>query len=282
MQKRDFNSWFATFKHSISDYKYYIDFAKVIKNVNQYKVELNILNSLIGEEDIERRFEELVVDYPKALACIPILLAVRAKEISVLDNSELLQYRFDKLNYSVAQYKHFMRQTGLFNLLQKHLINNLCDYVTGVEAGLDSNGRKNRGGHLMEDLVESYLKEAGLEYYKEMYLEEITFKWNIDLSVISNEGKTKKRFDFVIKTDSVVYASETNFYSSGGSKLNETARSYKLIAEKTRNIPGFEFVWFTDGNGWMSARNNLRETFEVLKHLYNIEDLRHGILTSFK
>lgn len=257
MQHRDFNSWFATFKHSISDYKYYIDFAKVINNVNQHKIELHILNSLIGEENIEQRFEEILTEYPKTLACIPILLAVRAKEISVLDHSELLQYRFDKLNYSIAQYKHFMRETGLFALLQKHLINNLCDYVTGVEAGLDSNGRKNRGGHLMENLVESYLQETGLEYYKEMYLEEITSRWNINLSVISNEGKTKKRFDFVIKTDKLIYAAETNFYSSGGSKLNETARSYKLIAEKTKNIDGFKFVWFTDGNGWISARNNL-------------------------
>jgi len=128
----------------------------------------------------------------------------------------------------------FMRKTGLFDLLENHIINNLVDYVTGVETGLDSNGRKNRGGHLMEDLVESFIVKAGYEkdktYFKEMYIHEITEKWSIDLSAISNQGKAEKRFDFVIKTDKVIYGIETNFYASGGSKLNETARSYKQIA----------------------------------------------------
>lgn len=176
-----------------------------------------------------------------------------------------------------------MRETGLFDLLQNHIINNLVDYVTGVETGLDSNGRKNRGGHLMENLVEGYIEKAGFTknetYFKEMYLSEIEHRFGIDLSKISNTGKTEKRFDFVVKTENKIYAIEANFYSSEGSKLNETARSYKNIAIEAREIDGFEFVWFTDGNGWSSARHNLEEAFDVMEHIYCITDLENGIAT---
>lgn len=175
-----------------------------------------------------------------------------------------------------------MRKTGLFDLISEHIINNLVDYVTGVEVGLDSNGRKNRGGHLMEDLVESYIIKSGFRrdenYFKEMYLVEIEEKWGLDLSSISNNGDAAKRFDFVVKTPSAVYAIETNFYRANGSKLNETARSYKMIAEEAKNIEGFVFVWFTDGIGWQGARHNLKETFDVLDNIYNIHDLESNII----
>ena len=134
----------------------------------------------------------------------------------------------------------------------------------------------------MEDLVESFIKDAGYEkdktYFKEMYLRDIEKRWNIDLSKISNDGKASKRFDFVIKTENMIYGIETNFYASGGSKLNETARSYKTIALEAKEIEGFTFVWFTDGQGWKSAKGNLRETFDVLDTIYNIEDLKEGII----
>ena len=160
-----------------------------------------------------------------------------------------------------------------------HLVNNLVDYVTGVETGLDSNGRKNRGGHLMEDVVEGFIKETGVEYYKEMYLAEIERKWGLDLSALSNDGKARKRFDFVAKTPTTVYAFETNFYASSGSKLNETARSYKLLAQESKGISGFTFVWITDGLGWKSAKNNLRETFDETEFLYSIVELENGALS---
>lgn len=177
-----------------------------------------------------------------------------------------------------------MRKTGLFELIQNRIINNLIDYVIGVETGLDSNGRKNRGGHQMENLVEKYIKLAGFKfdetYFKEMYISEIEKRWNIDLSAISNKGKTEKRFDFVIKTDKSIYGIETNFYASGGSKLNETARSYKMISQESESINRFTFVWFTDGIGWKTAKGNLRETFEVMEHIYNINDLENGVINA--
>ena len=135
-----------------------------------------------------------------------------------------------------------MQKTGLLELIANHLINNLVDYVLGIETGLDSNGRKNRGGHQMEDLVEGYIKKSGAEYYKEMYLTDIERKWNVDLSAISAEGTSTKRWDFVVKTQSTIFVIETNFYGGGGSKLNETARSYKMIAEEARAVDGVEFI----------------------------------------
>ena len=285
---RNFNDWLSGFRDSIADYGYYIDFDKVHRNVDGIKVELNILNSLIGSKNIEADFENLMRKYPEVLKCIPLLLAVRASEIYCQDENggHLFQFDFGKYppnsHAHYERYKYFMRETGLFDLLENHIVNNLVDYATGVETGLDSNGRKNRGGHLMEDLVESFIQKAGfvkdVNYFKEMYIHQITNKWNIDLSAISNQGKMEKRFDFVVKTPNMIYGIETNFYGSGGSKLNETARSYKTLAWETEEIDGFTFVWFTDGKGWTSARNNLEETFDVMEHIYNIKDLENGIL----
>ena len=280
---RDFNEWLSGFRDSIADYGYYIDFEKVHRNVDSIKIELNILNSLVGSRNIEYDFENLVKKYPETLKCIPLLLAVRSNEIFAIDKDGAFIYNFKKQNLSIEQYKIFMRKTGLFDLIENHIINNLVDYATGVETGLDSNGRKNRGGHLMENLVDSFIEKSGFikdkTYFKEMYISQITDKWDIDLSAISNQGKMEKRFDFVVKTSNMIYGIETNFYGSGGSKLNETARSYKTLALETETIDGFTFVWFTDGKGWTSARHNLEETFDVMEHIYNINDMENGIIT---
>lgn len=282
MANRNFSTWLSGFRDSIADYGYYIDFEKVHRNVDSIKIELNILNSLIGSNNIETDFENLINKYPETLKCIPLLLAVRSNEIYAIDGDGDYTYNFKNPNLSVEQYKVFMRKTGLFDLIENHIVNNLVDYATGVETGLDSNGRKNRGGHLMENLVESFIQKAGFvkdeSYFKEMYIHQITDKWDIDLSAISNQGKTEKRFDFVVKTPNMIYGIETNFYGSGGSKLNETARSYKTLAWETEEIDGFTFVWFTDGKGWTSARHNLEETFDVMEHVYNINDMENGII----
>ena len=277
--KRNFDEWLSKFKSSISDYTYYVDFKKIYRNIDKIKVELNILNSLIGSNDIENEFKNIIVKYPETLECIPVLLAVRSNEIFIKDELKEYLFKFNKMVYSIDDYVRFMKESGLFDLLQNHIINNLYDYVLGIEVGLDSNGRKNRGGHLMENLVESYIRKAGIkEYYKEMYISEIENKWNLNLSSISGNNVSTKRFDFVIKTDNQVYVIETNFYSSQGSKLNETARSYKMLAEEAKKVNGLTFIWFTDGIGWKNARKNLEETFNELETLYNINDLENGIL----
>ena len=283
---RDFEEWLSGFKYSISGYEYYVDFKKVVENVEKMKIELNILNALIGSKNIEKDFEDIINKYPETMKCIPLLLAVRGSEIYAQDDDGAFLYNFEKMNYSIDQYKVFMTKTGLFDMIANHLVNNLVDYALGIETGLDSNGRKNRGGHQMEDLVEAYIVKARFikddSYFKEMYLSDIETRWGIDLSALSNNGKARKRFDFVVKTKNKIYAIETNFYGGkgGGSKLNETARSYKMLAQKADTVDGFEFVWFTDGTAWKSARGNLRETFEVLDNIYCIADMENGVMNT--
>ena len=295
MTNRDFDEWLSQFKPSIATFDYYVDFEKVHRNVGEIKVELNILNSLIGSRNIKNNFVDLVKRYPDVLKVIPILLAVRQYEIYCKDETGEYFYKF---NFDIhnggeyrpnshkfktyEQYVYFMDKTGLFDLLANHLINNLVDYVTGVETGLDTHARKSRGGDLMEDLVESFIQEQGFikgkTYFKEMTTAKISKKWNIDLSALTNAGKVAKRFDFVIKTDTMIYGIETNFYNVGGSKLNETARSYKMLAQEASTIDGFTFVWFTDGKSWETAKENLRETFDVLETLFNIKEMEDGIM----
>ena len=280
--KRDFEKWLGTFRSSISDYGYYVDFPKIYRNTESIKVELNILNSLIGERDIETKFKSLLSRYPDVIKVIPILISVRQSEIEITDKEgHFFNYNFDRMNYSIDQYCVFMREVGLFDLIQNHLVNNLVDYVFGVECGLDSNGRKNRGGHLMEDLVERYIQKSGFvkdkNYFKELTTTEMERSWGLNLSPITDNGEVQKRFDFVVRTRNKIYCIETNFYGSSGSKLNETSRSYKTLTTEFQELPDMEFVWITDGYGWLSTKRNLKETFDVLDNIYNIQDLDNGI-----
>ena len=280
--KRDFNSWFKSMKDNIATWDYYTDFKKIYKNVNEIKIELNILNSLIGSKNIEQEFVNIIDSYPNVIKVIPILLAKREKEIKINDTNKEYIFNFNKLNYEINEYVRFMRLTGLFDLLENHIINNLVDYVSGIEVGMDTNSRKNRTGDIMENLVEAFIVKAGYvknkTYFKEMTKSEAERRFNLDLSNISNQGKTEKRFDFVLVKNNHIYACECNFYGSNGSKLNETARSYKTLALESKDIPNFSFVWFTDGKGWNGARHNLEETFDVLDTIYNLKDLEEGAI----
>ncbi|MCI5873548.1 MAG: type II restriction endonuclease [Clostridiales bacterium] len=285
MAKRDFDDWLSTFTDNINSYTYYVDFAGVYANAQIFKRELALMQTLIGSKNIREEFKNLVNDYPEVLKCIPILLALRESVVAVTDEDGRKDYNFKCMNYSLDDYCDFMEKTGLFDLLANHVVSNLYDLAgLGINIGLSSNGRKNRGGHQMEDLVESYIVKAGFvkdkSYFKEMYLTEIEDKWGYNLTNISAEGTSTKRFDFVIKPEGSanVYVCECNCYSSGGSKLNETARSFKTIALETEGIPNVHFVWFTDGEGWKSARRNLKETFDVLEDIYNINDMDNGII----
>lgn len=294
---RDFNKWLSQFKPTISTYDYYVDFDKAVANAYKWRPELHLMNSLLGSKSIEDDFIALVRKYPDVLNVIPTLIAVRATEVPVYESGVLTYFQFNSRKDLLrpVDYADFMRSTGLFDLMENHTITNLQDYVTGVEVGLDSNGRKNRGGHLMENLVESYIESAGLErrtyegrrsftdesqkvgvYYKELYTSQMQHLWGVDLSPITNGGTVEKRFDFVARTTHGLFGIETNFYSGNGSKLNETARSYKEMAQESELIDGFQFVWVTDGGGWRGARNNLRETFEIMETIYNLAELENG------
>ncbi len=289
---RNFEKWLSTFEDSIASWRYYTDFDKVYINVNKIKNELNLLNGLIGSKNIEQEFKQLIEEYPNVLKAIPILIAKREKIVIIKDAIQDYYYNFTKMNYSIEEYSMFMRKTGIYDLLENHLISNLYDYVTGVEVGMDTNARKNRTGDAMEDLVESYIVKAGFvkehNYYKEVTSKQLKEKWNIDLKeilknidVATKNKKVKmaeKRFDFVIEKNNILYLIETNFYGSQGSKLNETARSYKMLNEELKKINGIKFVWFTDGKGWNTARGNLEETFNEMDDIYCIAEMKDNIM----
>lgn len=285
MGNRDFDNWLESFTDNINNWNYYVNYSTAYKNTAAVKRQLALLNTLKGSENIEDEFRDLVKEYPECIKAIPLLLAVREDIIAITENDRRLDFNFKSMNYDVELYVEFMQKTGIFELLQSHVIGDLLDVGLGINIGLDSNARKNRGGDQMEDLVEFFIKEAGFEkditYFKEMYLHEVEQKWGYDLSAISADGVAKKRFDFVVKPigSKEVYICECNCYSSSGSKLNETARSFKTISLEAKSVEHVHFVWFTDGAGWLKTKGNLKETFLVQEDLYNIADLRNGIIT---
>lgn len=171
---------------------------------------------------------------------------------------------------SPEQVAVFLNETGLTEVFQAKQIKNLVDYVFGVEVGLDSNARKNRGGHIMEGLVANILTKNEIAFEQEVYYTEFP-------EIVKALGADNKRFDFVIRTPHKTYLIEANFYTGGGSKLNEVARAYSELAPKINAVPGFEFVWITDGIGWVSARNKLEEAFEHVPSIYNLSNINEFI-----
>jgi type II restriction enzyme len=274
--KRNFDEWLGDFKSTIYGTGYYVDFDKIYEKIDGLRYELSLMNGLVGSKSIEEDFRKLVKRYPEVCKCVPLLMAVRQSEIEIYEKGEITVYSLYDPDSDIERYVLFMKKSGLFHLISSRIISSVSDYVMGVEVGLDSNARKNRGGKTMENLVENFIRQTGAEYYKEMYAGEIERRWNLDLSSISHQGQSEKRFDFVVNGGDRIFAIETNYYSSGGSKLNETARSYKLLALESEEIENFSFVWVTDGKGWKSARNNLRETFDAMEHIYSIKDLENG------
>lgn len=254
--------------------KDYVDFDKVIANVDSISIKLNQLNYLIGQHDMAEAVSKLWNENPKAFSVLDILIAVRSKDnkkaIDENGNVVSLTSYFE----SPQQVTEFLDNTGLTEVLQSKQIKNLVDYVFGIEVGLDSNARKNRGGHIMEKLVADAFKSNDIEFDQEVYSSDFP-------EIMKVLGTDKKRFDFVIKTSCKTYLIEVNFYSRGGSKPNEVARSYTEIGPRINSVSGFEFVWITDGIGWKSAKNKLEEAFAYIPSIYNLTTL-HDFIRQIK
>ena len=259
----DFNTFIQPLKETQFSLKDYVDFPKVIANVEEISIKLNQLNYLIGQEDMGEAVKRLWNENRRVFNVLPILIAVRKKDNKkALDNNGDIQNINDYYS-SPDKVTTFLNETGLTKVFQAKQIKNLVDYVFGVEVGLDSNARKNRGGKIMENLVADILTQNGVEFEREV-------NYNAFPEIKKSLGKDKKRFDFVIKTEHKTYLIETNFYASSGSKLNEVARSYSELALKIDSVPGYEFVWVTDGVGWQKASNKLEEAFVHIPNIYNL------------
>lgn len=277
--KRAFDDIIKSIKMSLSTYDYFVDFKKVFDNVNHVELKLNTMNYLIGKEDFDKAFNELVKEQPSIVTVIPVLLAIRENNIQVLDEV-MKTYNFNHYD-PATNYIEFIRKTGLINLFYDKKIKNLVDYVIGVEVGLDTNGRKNRSGKMMSQVVFNSLKQIDdIKIIEEANFSKIKSLFNKDISKLLKDVKSNKRFDFVVmnKHDHL-FLIETNYYGSSGSKLNETARSYTKLSQDLKNTQNISFIWITDGKGWLSTKKNLLEAYNEIQHLYTIYDLEQKTLS---
>lgn len=267
--KEQFDIFMSQLKETNATLDFYCDFKKINSNVEAIAIKLNQLNYLIGQEDLDGAIRRLWDENPKVFNIMDILIAVRTsdKKKAILEDGsvKLISHFFDDVQ-GVIDYIH---GTGLDEVLQNKQVKNLVDYVFGVETGLDTNARKNRSGHLMEGQVSNILNKSYVKYRQEVYSTEYP-----ELAVL---GEDKKRFDFVIETSRCKYLIEVNFYSGGGSKLNEVARAYSELSPKINVVNGFEFVWITDGKGWNSARNKLEEAFYAIPNVFNLTSISEFI-----
>lgn len=267
---KDFNKFMSQLQETNQTLDFFCNFDKIAANVDNIKLSLCMLNSMIGTNDLRRSVETIWNRDRSAFSVMDILIAVRSEGKKVVLNSAGDCIILDELFTSIDGVMEYLEETGLADLFRQKKINDLVDYVFGIETGLDSNARKNRSGHVMEGMVARILDKNGVRYRQEVYSSE----WAEITKVL---GDDEKRFDFVIQTPKKTYLIEVNFYSGGGSKLNEVARSYSDIAPKINSVPGFEFVWITDGIGWKSAKNKLQEAYSIIPSIYNLTSIKDFI-----
>ena len=262
----EFSTFMSQLKDTNQTLDFFCDFDKIHNNVENIKLSLCMLNSLIGTADLRSAVETIWRRDKSAFNVMDILIAVRSegkkKVLNSLGECVILDSLFDSVDGVIE----FLKDTGLAEVLQSQKITNLVDYVFGVETGLDSNARKNRSGHVMENVVAEIFDNNDIDYRTEVYSSEWT-------EMTQALGDDEKRFDFVVETPQKIYLIEVNFYSGGGSKLNEVARAYSDIAPKINAVEGFEFVWITDGIGWNSAKNKLQEAFNIIPSIYNLTSI---------
>ena len=268
--EQEFKTFMSQLKETNQSLDFFCDFDKINSNVENIKLSLCMLNSLIGSTNLRASVETIWNRDKTAFNVMDILIAVRSEGKKKVLNSLGESVVLDTLFHSVDGVMEFLTDTGLADVFQTQKITNLVDYVFGVETGLDSNARKNRSGHVMEDVVADLFADNGITYRKEVYSSE----WSALTQAL---GEDEKRFDYVVETSNKIYLIEVNFYSGGGSKLNEVARAYSEIAPKINAVDGFEFVWITDGIGWNSAKNKLQEAFYTIPSIYNLTSIEEFI-----
>lgn len=268
--ERNFEIFISQLQKTNQTLDFFCDFEKIEANVNNIKLSLCMLNSLIGSTNLRSSVETIWNRDKTAFNVMDILVAVRdGKKKVILDKAgepQILGHYFKSIDGVMT----YLTQTGLAKIMCERKINDLVDYVFGIETGLDSNARKNRSGHVMENMIGQIFNKHNIKYRTEVYSRE----WP---TIAKALGDDEKRFDFVIETPNKIYLIEVNFYSGGGSKLNEVARSYSDIAPKINRVQGFDFVWITDGIGWKSAKNKLQEAYSIIPSVYNLTNINEFI-----
>ena len=268
--KEQFELFMSQLRETNATLDFYCDFPKIAKNVADIEISLNTLNYLIGKDDLRTAVEALWNRDKRVFDIMDILIATRKKDNKKYIDNNGSMHSIHSLFDSVDGVMKFLEGTGLDKVLKNKEIKDLVDYVFGVETGLDTNARKNRSGDITETLVARIFDNANIPYDKQVSSKEFP-----EISQVL--GADQKVFDFAINTKEKIYLIEVNFYSAGGSKLNEVARSYTDVAPKVNSVPGYEFVWITDGEGWASAKNKLEEAFATIPSIYNLTTIQEFI-----
>ncbi len=285
---KDFNKFISTLKNSIKTWEYFVNWKKVFLNSADLEITLNKLNYLLGKEDLKGEFKKLFFSNPDIVKALPVLFAVREKKLEIFDigsgNSEF--FDFNNVNVddkSANKYYNFLVKSKLVNLFQSDGVKNLVDYVTGVEVGLDSNGRKNRGGTLMETIVETYIKSLcasnNLEYISQATATKVKNQWGVTIKF----DKSERKFDFAVYSpqSKKIKLVETNFYNGGGSKLKAVCGEFKHLFSELKE-QGIDFIWVTDGLGWGTTKRPLEEVYNNNDHVFNLNMLAEGVLDTLK
>ncbi len=286
--EQGFEDFFNSLRPSLKLWDFFVNWEKVFSNTKEMEIHLNLWNYLLGKPNFDDEFRTLLKTHPEIVKAIPSLI-VRdgnsSKSFQIIQDIDNLMhpdmiYDFSKPANSDAQIEQaleFVRNTGLVQLFSKDGVKNLVDYVIGVEAGLDSNGRKNRSGNSMESVVEAYLegfvKGRGLEFISQATPKRIKELWGFDVPV----DKSSRSFDFAISDGKLLVLMEVNFYGGGGSKLKATAGEYKGLYDLL-NIPNVKFVWITDGDGWRTTKLPLKSAYDHIDYVWNLDWLSRGYL----
>lgn len=266
MTNKNFDLFMSQLQETNQTLDFFCDFDKIAQNVNDIKLSLCMLNSLIGAQDLRKAVDTIWQRDRTAFDVMGILIAVRDRGNKKVIDSKGRCVPLSSFFFDIDGVMEYLESTGLAEVLQQQKIKNLVDYVFGIETGLDSNARKNRSGHVMERMIARIFTTNNISFRQEVYSSE----WPEITNVL---GDDEKRFDFVVQKNGTTYLIEVNFYSGGGSKLNEVARSYSEIAPKINAVNGFEFVWITDGIGWRSAKNKLQEAYGIIPSIYNLTNI---------
>lgn len=267
MMNKDFDTFMSQLQETNQTLDFFCDFNKIVQNVNNIKLSLCMLNSLIGAPNLRKAVETIWRRDRTAFDVMEILIAVRDRGNKKVIDTKGRCVPLSSFFFDIDGVMEYLESTGLAEVLQQQKIKNLVDYVFGIETGLDSNARKNRSGHVMERMIARIFTTNNISFRQEVYSSE----WPEITNVL---GDDEKRFDFVVQENGTTYLIEVNFYNSGGgSKLNEVARSYSEIAPKINAVNGFEFVWITDGIGWRSAKNKLQEAYSIIPSIYNLTNI---------
>ena len=281
-------------------YNYYVDWSN-ITGYNKYSVELHAMGVLIHceEETFYEEFKNLLMKLPSVIELFPFLFALSKKERdmvikkaelkvigSEIDSKDYEVYQFNGNTFrnnldeeSIEKYYEFFCNMGLKNLFQNLLEKSVQDYIVGVLVGLDSNGRKNRGGAAFELACEPLIKEI-CQKYNITVLTQKQFQYvEKEYGLMINDTIANRKADFILlnKEQSKCMNIEVNFFNDSGSKPEEIINSY-IQRQEALNAVGISFCLLTDGRCWKGTTNQLKVGFNEIKYLMNYNLAKSGML----